>query len=81
MNISEAVKGVKDFFEGEYFSITDIAHVSEIEVGRMQMQQGDDCKPFDHCFVDQDGGGITGDDFHGTVYFYVKDESYLVADF
>jgi hypothetical protein len=81
MDIHTAINGVKSFFDGEYFSITDTAYISEIAAERMQRQAGDDCKPFDHCFVDQGGGGITGDDFHGTVYFHIKDQQYLVADF
>lgn len=81
VSISTAIDGVKTFFEGDYFSITDTAALSEIDTDRMQKQDGDDCKPFDHCFVDQNGGGITGDDFHGVVYFHIDEKKYLVVDY
>ena len=79
MDILDAVNGVKNFFDGEYYSLTNTAALTEIETEDMQRQT--ECDPFDHCYVDQGDGGMSGDDFHGIVYFHVGDEKYLVADY
>jgi len=81
MDIQEAITGIKSFFDGEYFAIIDTAYISEIAEEKMQRQEGEDCPPFDHCYVNQGGGGMSGDDFHGTVYFHIKDQQYIVADY
>lgn len=73
-----AMSGAHAFFEGEYFWLMGIVDSSQVKGQR----QEDECKPeFDHCFVDQDGGGITGDDFHGCVYFHIGSGEYLKASY
>ena len=76
IDIKTAVQGVAAFFDGEWYRIKDV--VSD-KTARGERQ--DECHPFDHCLVDQGGGGIAGDDFHGTVYFHIGDSEYLSAEY
>ena len=79
LGIKTAVEGVEAFFDGEYWQgITGVVDSTKVHGQR----QDDECQPeFDHCYVDQDGGGITGDDFHGTVYFHVGQGLYLTVPY
>lgn len=80
MDIIEAINGIKKYFDGQFFSINDIA--SSLEIDADKTQKNTDCSPFDHCYISQDaGGGIAGDDFHGTVYFHVGNNQYLVVEY
>lgn len=81
MDLKTALNGVAEFFNGEYFNPKKV--VSEAIAKRPGGQrQTDECRPtFDHCFVHQDSGGVTGDDFHGTVYFHIGGKEYLAVDF
>lgn len=81
MDAIEAIKGIKNYFKDEYFSLNDIAYASEINVNKAQKQEGGECKPFDHCYIDQGGGGLTGDDFHGMAYFHCGNNQYLVVEY
>lgn len=77
-DLQTALTGVAGFFDGEFHRIKGIV---SSEQARGQRQE-DECQPeFDHCFVDQDSGGYTGDDFHGTVYFHIGDGQYLAVEF
>lgn len=78
MDIKTAIDGVAEFFDGDFFIIKSVVDVSQVRGDR----EDDDCVPaFDHCFVDQGGGGITGDDFHGTVYFHIGAAEYLAVEY
>lgn len=82
IDIKAAIEGVQNFFDGEHFSVQRIVRSGvDEEMVNGQFQQGIECKPFDHCYVNQGGGGITGDDFHGTVYFHIGSGDYLAADY
>lgn len=56
--------------------ITMIPAIKALEYGQRQ-----ECEFFGHCYVDQSGGGMTGDDFHGMVYFHIEGDHYLVAEY
>lgn len=78
MDIKTAIDGVAEFFDGEFFHVKSVVDASQ---ARGQRQE-DECRPaFDHCFVDQDSGGITGDDYHGTVYFHIGAAEYLAVEY
>lgn len=79
VGIKEAIEGVREFFDGEYHSgITGIVDASKVRGERVE----DECRPeFDHCYVTQGGGGITGDDFHGTAYFHIGNGEYATVDY
>ncbi len=79
ISIKEAIDGVDAFFDGEWHSgITAIVDSSKVRGQR----QEDECQPnFDHCYVDQGGGGFTGDDFHGYVYFYMGNDEYIKVEY
>lgn len=75
-DLKTALDGVKNFFDGEYFHIDEIVDASQV----CGQKQEEECQPeFDHCFVNQSGGGITGDDYHGTVFFHVGAGQYLTV--
>ena len=77
-DLKTALHGVQNFFDGDYFHIDKIVDASQVRGQR----QEEDCSPeFDHCFVDQSGGGISGDDYHGTVFFHLGDGQYLTAEY
>ena len=80
LDIFASIKAVKNFFEGEHFSITDAIDTKARNV-LVSGQRQDDCDYFDHCYVDQGGGGMSGDDFHGIVYFHIGDGAYICADY
>lgn len=78
MDIKAAISGVVAFFDGDFFHIKSVVDASIVKGQR----QTDECRPeFDHCFVDQGGGGFTGDDHHGTVYFHLGGSEYLAVDY
>lgn len=77
IDIKTAVQGVAAFFNGEWYRIKDVVSDKNARGER----QDDECHPFDHCLIDQGGGGIYGDDFHGTVYFHIGDSEYLSAEY
>lgn len=66
MDFETAVNAIKNFFEGDYFCI---GNVVESALVKGEEQGPFEC--FDQVTVDQGGGGITGDDFHGTAYFHI----------
>jgi len=69
---------VKKFFDDEYFHIDEIVDASQV----CGQKQEEECQPeFDHCFVNQSGGGITDDDYHGTVFFHVGAGQYLTVGY
>lgn len=77
-DLKTALDGVQNFFDGEYFHIGKIMDFCQVRGQR----QDEDCPPeFDHCFVDQGDGGITGDDFHGTAFFHLGAGQYLTAEY
>lgn len=78
MDLKIALQGVAEFFDGDFFLIKSIVDESRVSGDH----QDDECRPqFDHCVVDQDGGGITGDDFHGYVYFHIGNREYLMVEY
>lgn len=79
MDLQKAIWGVKSYFGKEYFSIHDTAYISE--EAEKNLQRHSACPPFEHCLIDQGGGGITGDDFHGTAFFHIAERQYLVVEY
>jgi len=79
VGIKEAIAGIHEFFDSECHSgITGIVDTSKVCGDRVE----DECRPtFDHCYVNQGGGGITGYDFHGTVYFHIGNGEYATVDY
>lgn len=78
MDLKVALEGVKEFFEDEWYDIDSVVPATAVTGQR----QEEECRPhFDHCFVDQGGGGFSGDDFHGTVFFYIGDNEYLSVQY
>lgn len=77
MDLKQALQGVAAFFDRDWYRIKGIVPQRNARGER----QRDECQPFNHCLIDQDGGGITGDDFHGTVYFYIGDSEYLAVEY
>ena len=79
VGIKEAIAGIHEFFDSECHSgITGIVDTSKVCGDRIE----DECRPtFDHCYVNQGGGGITGYDFHGTVYFHIGNGEYATVDY
>lgn len=80
MKIQTAIKAVEDFFEGEFFSIGRVKQYDSEQRKKLGQRQ-DDCNSFHHCYVDQDGGGMSGDDYHGVVYFNIEKNDYLVVSY
>lgn len=77
VDLKTAIAGVAEFFDGEYYRIKSVVPRKQASGDR----QDDECHPFDHCLIDQDGGGVTGDDFHGTVYFHIGDSEYMAVEY
>lgn len=83
----EANEAVDEFFEDEGFSryegIVEFRCFEEYLVsdeGRHgQLQR--DLSYFDHCFVKQGGGGVSGDDYHGSVFFHLGNQRYLEVSY
>lgn len=80
MKVQTAIAAVEEFFEGEYHHVMAVKQFDS-EARKKLGQRQDDCKSFHHCYVDQDGGGMTGDDFHGKVYFNIEKNDYLVVEY
>ena len=84
MDYETVVNGIEAFFEGEYRCIG--ATVDEDQV-RGEPQHDPDSigskefAPFDKVFVEQGGGGMTGDDFHGTAFFHIGAGRYATATY
>lgn len=80
MDLEQAINGVAEFFEGDHHYIESV--ITEDRVPKNAQRQTDECRPaFDHCYVVQGGGGFTGDDFHGTVYFSIGGDKYLAVGY
>ena len=81
INVKTALAGVAAFFDGEFHRIESVVPEARAKRPGGQLQT-DECRPtFSHCYVHQDGGGLTGDDFHGTVYFHLGDAEYLAVGY
>lgn len=80
MKVQTAIAAVTEFFEGEYHHIGAVKKFDS-EARKNLGQRQDDCKRFHHCYVSQGGGGMSGDDFHGTVYFNIEKNDYLVVTY
>lgn len=78
MNVREAFKGIAAFFGDDAYQIGNMVRHTEV---RGQKETGDDCSPFDHCYVDQHRIGLSDDDFHGTVFFHIGDGDYIAATY
>lgn len=77
-----ALDGISAFFDNEFHLIRGIVDSERAQGQRGWQRQEEECRPeFDHCFVHQDSGGHTGDDFHGTVYFFIGDDKYLAVEY
>lgn len=81
MDAKQAIEGIKHFFAGEHFYITGLTAIGSIETERMQKEFLEAPSPFDHCYIHQYGGGLTGDDYSGHVYFPISNDLYVVADY
>jgi hypothetical protein len=75
IGIKEVLAGVAAFFDGEWFHVEGVLPRKKVSGDR----QDDECAPFDRCMIDQCGGDITGDDFHGTMYFHIGGSEYLAV--
>ena len=84
MDYEKVVDGIEEFFEGEYHWIGKTVDESQV---RGEPQHDPDSggskafAPFDKVFVEQDGGGMTGDDFHGTAFFHIGGGRYATATY
>jgi hypothetical protein len=76
MDYETVVSAIAEFFEGEYFCIGKVVGIEKVK-GEEQDAFG----VFDRVYVDQGGGGITGDDFHGTAYFHIGNAKYATAEY
>jgi hypothetical protein len=77
-----ALEGISAFFDNEFHLIRGIVDSERARGQRSGQRQEEECRPvFDHCFVHQDSGGHSGDDFHGTVYFFIGDDQYLAVEY
>lgn len=73
-----ALDGISAFFDNEFHIVHGLVDATKAR-GQRQFSE---CQPFfDHCFVNQGGGGFTDDDFHGTVYFHISDDQYLAVEY
>lgn len=76
MDFETVVIAIANFFEGEYFCIGKVVTIDQVK--------GEEQGPFealDKVVVDQNGGGITGDDFHGTAYFHLGNDRWASAEY
>lgn len=71
---------ITEFFEGEYFVIGKVVDGSKVR-GDQQVDSAEEYPPFDKIFVEQGGGGITGDDFHGTAFFHLGNDRWATAEY
>lgn len=71
---------ITEFFEGEYFVIGKVVDGSKVR-GEQQVFSEKEFPEFDKIFVDQGGGGITGDDFHGTAFFHLGNDRWATAEY
>lgn len=76
MNFEKVVEGIEEYFEGEYFCIGRV-----VDKEKVKGDEQDPSKAFSKIFVDQGGGGMTGDDFHGTAYFHLGKGRYATASY
>lgn len=76
MDYESVISLMHKFFYGEYFCPGKVVIASDIK-GEKQDPFGE----FDPVYVDQGGGGITGDDFHGTVYFHIGGGKFATAEY
>lgn len=73
-----ALDGISAFFDNEFHIVRGLVDATKAR-GQRQVSE---CQPFfDHCLVNQGGGGFTDDDFHGTVYFHISDDQYLAVEY
>lgn len=79
MDYETVVNAIVDFFEGEFFYIGKT--VDESQVRGEPQHDCTDFEHFDKVFVNQGGGGLSGDDFHGTAYFHIGNGRYATANY
>lgn len=82
LTVVDVLQAAERFFEGEYWQIEGANNLTITPAGdRETVDDRPEIAPFDHVFIDQGGGGETGDDFHGRVYWPIGGGSYLVTSY
>lgn len=76
MDYEAVVNEIEQFFSGEYFHVGKI-----VGLERVKGEEQDAFGIFDRVYVDQGGGGIAGDDFHGTAYFHIGDAKFASVEY
>ena len=74
MEYKKVIDGIAEFFEGEYFCAGKVVQRKDVEG-----DEQDPFTPFTKVFISQGGGGISGDDYHGTAYFHIGNNWYATA--
>ena len=75
----DAISTLIGSVEGAY-SVTLKGHEGFMPKGKRQDYEGPTVRGVKYEWVDQSGGGFSGDDFHGTVTF-VLDDYHLIVDY
>lgn len=76
MDYEAVLSAMSEFFEGQFFEVGKAVSKAEVKGS-----EEDPFKIFDKVYVDQGGGGFTGDDFHGTVYFHIGNDRFATAHY
>lgn len=76
MDYETVVNEIQKYFDCEYHCIGNVVGIEKVK-GEEQDAFG----VFDRVYIDQGGGGITGDDFHGTAYFHIGNAKYATVEY
>jgi hypothetical protein len=76
MDYETVLNAMSEFFEGQFFEVGKVVSKEKIKG-----TEEDPFKIFNKVYVEQDGGGFSGDDFHGTVYFHIGNDRFATASY
>jgi hypothetical protein len=76
MEYEKVINTMAEFFEGEYFNAGQV-----VSKDKVRGEKQDPFGPFKQVYVNQGGGGMSGDDFHGVAYFGIGKGRFASAEY